>query len=58
MGIFFQMAIRWLYVKVGNEAFFVPKWLLSVIVGVYFPTFIAICIEKYAPKYVRLCFGV
>lgn len=58
MGIFFQMAIRWLYVKVGNEAFFVPMWLLSVIVGVYFPTFIAICIEKFAPKYVRLCFGV
>lgn len=58
MGIFFQMAIRWTYVKWGNELLFVPMWLLSVLIGVYAPTFIAKIIEKKTPKYVKMCFGL
>ena len=58
MGIFFQMTIRWGYVKINNEWLFVPMWLLSVIIGVYVPTFIAKIIEKKAPKYVKMCFGL
>lgn len=56
MGIFFQMAIRWLYVKIGNETLFVPMWLLSVAIGIYVPTFIAIAVKKNA--IVRLCLGL
>ena len=58
MGIFFQMAIRWIFVKWGNDMLFVPMWLLSVLIGVYAPTFIAKIIENKAPKYVKMCFGL
>lgn len=58
MGIFFQMTIRWGYVKINNEWLFVPMWLLSVVIGVYAPTFIAKIIDKKAPKYVKMCFGL
>ena len=58
MGIFFQMLIRWIYVKSGNEALFVPMWLLSVLIGVYVPTLIAIVINKYAPRCIKMCFGL
>ena len=44
--------------KWGNEMLFVPMWLLSVIIGVYVPTFIARMIEKRAPQYVKMCFGL
>lgn len=58
MGIFFQMAIRLIYVRMDNEILFVPMWLLSVVIGVYVPVLIAKGIQKYAPKYVRMCFGL
>ena len=58
MGIFFQMVIRWIYVKMGIEMLFVPLWLLSVVIGVYVPTVIARLINRYAPQKVRLCFGL
>lgn len=58
MGIFFQMVIRWIYVKTGNEMIFVPMWILSVLIGVYIPTAIAKVIKEYAPQRVRLCFGL
>ena len=58
MGIFFQMAIRWIFVKWGNDLMFVPMWLLSVLIGVYVPTLIARLVEKKAPMRVKLCFGL
>jgi hypothetical protein len=58
IGIFFQMAIRWIYVRMGNEILFVPMWLASVVIGVYVPVLIAKGIQKYAPKNVRMCFGL
>lgn len=58
MGIFFQMTIRWGYVRIEQEWLFIPMWLLSVVVGTYVPTIIAKVIEKKAPKYVRMCFGI
>lgn len=58
MGIFFQMAIRWGYVRLANEWLFVPLWLLSVIIGIYAPTLIARLIDKKAPRYVKMCFGL
>lgn len=58
IGIFFQMAIRWIYVKYGNDALFVPMWLFSVVIGVYVPTIIAKIIENSAPKGVKQCMGL
>ena len=58
MGIFFQMAIRWIYVRFGNELIFVPMWLVSVVIGVYIPVLIAKVIQKYAPRYIQICFGL
>ena len=58
MGIFFQMAIRWIYVRIGNELLFIPMWLLSVVIGVYAPTVIAGLIKRNAPRGIRLCFGL
>ena len=58
MGIFFQMPIRWIYTHLGNEMLFIPLWLVSMIIGVYAPTFIAKKIQAKAPKSIRLCFGL
>lgn len=58
MGIFFQMVIRWIYGRIGNEMFFVPMWLLSVVIGVYAPVLIAKGIQRYTPKYIQMCFGL
>ena len=58
MGIFFQMAIRWLYVKTDNDLLFVPLWLLSVAIGLYVPTLIAMGINRYAPRWLKMCFGL
>ncbi len=58
MGIFFQMVIRWIYVRLGNDQLFVPMWIFSVIIGVYMPTLIALCIKRFAPLNIRLCFGL
>lgn len=58
IGIFSQMAIRWIYVRMGNEMLFVPMWLLSVVIGVYVPTLIAKMIQKYAPNGVKICVGL
>ena len=58
MGIFFQMAIRWIYVRLDNEMFFVPMWLMSMVIGIFVPTVIAKLIKRYAPQKVRLCFGL
>jgi len=58
MGIFFQMAIRWIFVRIGNDSLFIPMWFLSVLVGVYVPTVIAQTIKKIAPKYICMCFGL
>lgn len=58
MGIFFQMVVRWIYVRWGSDMLFVPMWLLSVVIGVYVPTMTASFIEKKAPKAVRMCFGL
>lgn len=58
MGIFFQMAIRWGYVRLGNEWLFVPMWIVSVLIGVYVPTLIARFIDDKAPKCIKMCFGL
>lgn len=58
LGIFFQMAIRWIYIKMDNEMLFAPMWILSVIIGIYIPTIIAKFIKKYAPHIVKLCLGL
>ena len=58
IGIFFQMAIRWIYARIDNELLFVPMWLLSVVIGVYVPVFIAKMIQKYAPSGVKICIGL
>ena len=58
LGIFFQMAIRWGYVRMGQEWLFVPMWLLSVIIGVYAPTLIAKIIDKKTPRCIKMCFGL
>ena len=58
IGIFFQMVIRWWYVRLENEWLYLPLWVLSVVIGVYVPTLIARFLEKKASKGVRLCFGL
>ena len=58
MGIFFQMVVRWVYVRMGCDWLFVPFWCLSVVIGVYVPVMIAKLVEKKAPKFIRLCMGL
>lgn len=60
MGIFFQMLIRWINLKLGIDWLYVPLFIISIVVGIYMPVLIAKLLKKYLSNYPRilLCFGL
>lgn len=58
MGIFFQMAVRYIY---GKDQTLIPYWILyvlSILIGIYMPVIISKAIKKINNKYINLCFGL
>lgn len=58
MGIFFQMAVCYVYGYFGIEALYWPLYFVSILVGVYIPVLIAKSIQKLNNKYLSMCFGL
>jgi hypothetical protein len=58
MGIFFQMGIRFLYLKIGMEEIYLLLYLASILSGLYVPVGISRVIEKIKHPSARLLFGL
>ncbi|MGM9758901.1 MAG: acyltransferase family protein [Parabacteroides sp.] len=58
MGIFFQMSVRYLFAYIHSDNWYLPCYLLSIMMGIYGPILIAKGIQKMNKKYLNLCFGL
>jgi len=59
LGIFPQIAIRILYSKIPqNELSYWSLYIISILLGIYLPVFIAKIVEKIPNKLIRRCFGL
>ena len=58
MAIFLQMPIRWLFSALHQNWLYLPLYAASLLIGIYVPTLIAKALQKKAPRYVRVCFGL
>lgn len=58
LGIFFQMAVRFAYLKVNIESLYILFYIGSILVALYIPTFMAIQIKKIKVPIIRLFFGL
>ena len=58
MAIFLQMPIRWLFSALHQNWLYLPLYAASLLIGIYVPTMIAKALQKKAPHYVRVCFGL
>ena len=59
LGIFPQIAIRILYSKIPqNKLSYWSLYIISILLGIYLPVFIAKIVEKIPNKLIRRCFGL
>lgn len=59
IGIFPQMFVElFLWKKLQSPNFFIPIYLLSILLAIYSSVFIAKLIQRSKNKYIMLCFGV
>ena len=58
MAIFFQMPVRWLFKWLHQDWLYMPLYFTSLLIGLYLPTLIAKLVQKKAPRWVKLCFGL
>lgn len=58
MGLFFQMGIRFLYVKLDNELLYWPLYVLSILLALYMPVLISKMIQKIESPFIHQCFGL
>ena len=58
MGIFFQMGTRYLYLSFNNNNWYIPCYLLSIILGLYIPVLISKYIKQKNHHLINLCFGI
>jgi len=57
-GIFFQIAVRFLYLRLNNEWYFSPLYITSILVGLYLPIAISKIVERLHWNWLLLCFGL
>lgn len=58
MGIFFQMAVRYVYAWIGMESLYWPLYLVSILLGVYVPVLISRMLLRIGNKNLNRCFGL
>lgn len=58
MGIFFQMAVRYLFKYIDNDMFYIPCYVLSILLAVYVPVLISKIIKKINCRPLMICFGL
>lgn len=57
-GIFFQVAVKIIYQKIGMKELYLPFYLLNVICGLYCPIMISLIIKKIGTKFLLLICGL
>lgn len=50
MGIFFQIAIRFIYAKLGIACLYWPLYIVSILLALYMPVLISKAIRKQAAR--------
>lgn len=58
MGIFFQIAIRFIYAKLGIACLYWPLYIVSILLALYMPVLISKAIRKTGSKALARCFGL
>ena len=58
MGIFFQMGVRFIYLKLNMEEVYWPLYILSILLALYIPVLIAKQIQKIHSQLLKQCFGL
>lgn len=58
MGIFFQIALRLIYAKIGMECLYWPLYIASILLALYMPVLISKAIRKTGIKALGKCFGL
>ena len=58
MGIFFQMAVRYLFRYIDNNTFYFPCYILSILLAIYIPVLISKAVEKMNCRPLMICFGL
>ena len=58
MGIFFQMAVRYVFMAMNNDAMYIPLYICSIVVGICGPVWITKGIKSMNNTYLNLCFGI
>ena len=58
MGIFFQMAIRFAYARLGMDCLYWPLYVVSILLALYMPVLISRVIRKTGSKALARCFGL
>ena len=58
MGIFFQIGIRFLYLKIDNETIYPALYLTSILLGIYLPVAISLIVKKIKYPTIRGLLGL
>lgn len=58
MGIFFQIGVRLLYIHLNKDILYLPLYLLSMLLALYFPVFISKVVLKSSSSFLCICFGL
>lgn len=57
-AVFFQVAIRWLYVKLNIETLYLPFYFLGIFIALYIPVAISLIVNKIDNKYLKTSLGL
>ena len=57
-GIFFQVAVRIIYQKIGMKSLYIPFYFLNVICGLYCPVLISLILKRIGNKFLLLVCGL
>ena len=58
MGVFFQLAVRYVYAAMPNLMPFWCYYALSILLGLYIPVLITMALRRIGNKYLNLCVGI
>ena len=58
MGIFFQIGVRFFYIHLNMGILYLPLYLLSILLALYFPVLISKVILKSNISFLCMCFGL
>lgn len=58
LGIFFQMAVRYIYIGIGIESLYWPLYVSSILLALYIPVLLSKQLLKMKNPFIKRCFGL